>query len=189
MTDAAGAQRSHVTLDNAAARYRIAKTALAAIASGTAFAVITGSASKTVRIKRIAITCAATAAGGLPVTLVKGSDAGTLGSAALTQLNTTTLGKLDSSSASSTANVSTVGTAVYTTLPTSAGVLGAMRMPASALTTAATSGEAKPAAWDFSGGALVLRGVLECVYVTTNAATALSGGVYDFECEWEEDAS
>lgn len=185
LTDAAGAQRASMTLDNASAMYRAAKSALTPVATPTAIFVITGSATKTVRVKKITVAGAATAYGEMPVTIVRGSDAGTLGSAVLTGI---TPAKMDSGSATATAVVSTVGTANYTTVPAAAGIAGAARVAFGPLTTAATSSDATKSVWVFDR-ALVLRGVAEVLYVQGNGSTVPSGGVMDFEVEWEEDAS
>ncbi len=184
-TDAAGAQRSSVSLDNAAAMYRAAKTALTPVATPTVVFQIAGSATKTVRVKKISVVGSATAYGQMPCTLYRASDVGTVGSAVLTAV---TAGKMDSGAAAATAVVATIGTANYTTVPLSAGIIGARRVDFSPLTTAATSSGNNATVWTFDR-ALVLRGVAEILAINFNSTAVVSGGVLDFEVEWEEDAS
>jgi hypothetical protein len=184
-TDAAGAQRSSVTLDSAAITYRAAKTALTPVATPTVVFQIAGSATKTVRVKKISVVGAATAYGTMPCTLYRSSDAGTLGSAVLTAI---TAGEMDSAGAAATAVVATVGTANYTTVPAAAGIIGAARVDFAPLTTAATSSSNARTQWVFDR-ALVLRGVAEVLAINFNSTAVVSGGVLDFEVEWEEDAS
>lgn len=185
LTDAAGAQRTQVSLDNACAMYRAAKTALTPVATPTVVFQIAGSATKTVRVKKIAVHGSATAYGQMPCTLYRASDAGTVGSAVLTAISA---GKADSGSAAATAVVATVGTANYTTVPLAAGIIGARRVDFAPLTTAATSSGSAATVWTFDR-AVVLRGVAEILAINFNSTAVVSGGVLDLEVEWEEDAS
>lgn len=165
--------------------YRYAKLAFAMVATPTDAFVIQGSPTKTVSVKSIKITGAATAAGTMPVTLVKRSSAGTLGSAVLTAFPTP--GQLDSTDAAPTAGVFTVGTANYGTLGTAAGIFGAARL---CLTALATGLGVQPVVWDFSmRKPAIIRGVGEFLCVNFNGAAIPSGGVIDIEIETEEDAS
>lgn len=168
------------------ATYRYAALAFSMVATPTDVIVIQGSAAKTIRIKRVAVSGAATAAGTMPVQLVRRSTAGTLGSAALTAV---VAAKHDTEFPAPTAVVSTVGTANYTTLGTIAGVIATGRLQMTAL---ATGLGVAPIVWDFStrqDHPIVLRGVLQHVCINFNAAAIPSGGVIDFEIEIEEDRS
>lgn len=165
--------------------YSAAKNQLTPVASSTAVFVFTGSATKTVRVKRIRLSGIATAAGEQPFSIKKNSSAGTLGSAALT---TITAVPHDSSDAAATAVFSTVGTAVYTTLPTLVGVVATGELGLAATTT----GNAVPVyewSWGKGGKALVLRGVAECLTVDFLGTSVVSGGKFSCEIEWSEDAS
>lgn len=188
--DPAGSQIPVHSNDSTLAHYRAAKSAFSlAVATPTAVVVIQGSATKTVRIKRIAVGGAATAYGAMAAFIDRWSTAGTLGSAVLTAV---TPGKLDSNNAAATAAISTVGTANYTTKGTSAGIVGAGRLSMGPITTAATSSAAGWLEWDFttrSDQALVLRGTSEFVALDLGGSAVPSGGVLDFEVEWAEDAS
>lgn len=166
--------------------YRYSGTAFSMVATPTSVLVIKGSATKTVAIKRVCLSGAATAAGSMPFTAVRRSTAGTLGSAVLTAV---TAGKLDTDNATATAVVSTVGTANYTTPGTAVATLGAGRLSMVALGSAATSSAAYPLCWDFSNPlnqGLVLKGVLDFLTIDGNGAAIPGGGVLDYEIETAE---
>lgn len=177
-----------VTTDTTTPTYRAAKLALTPVASPTDVFVIQGSATKTVRIKKIKLSGVATAQGNMPVQIVRRSSAGTPGSAVLTAI---TAVKHDTNDAAATAVISSVGTANYTTLGTLVGVLGAKRlsMPASG---SGAAGDGAETSFDFcrnADKALVLRGTSDFICVNFNGAAVPAGGVVDFEIEFEEDAS
>jgi hypothetical protein len=170
--------------DNAASpTYRAAGSAFAQVATPTVSFVIKGSATKTVRVKKIRIAGAATAAGSMPAVVAKCSDAGTVGSAVLTAI---TAVPLDSNDAAATGVVSTVGTANYTTPPAVIGTIGSGRLCMTAL---GTGVGVQPLDFDFTQHAVVLRGILESVTIAFNGAAIPSGGVIDYTVEWVEDAS
>ena len=157
--------------------------AFAPVATPTDIIVIKGSATKTLIVKRVKICGAATAAGTMPAAIIRRSDAGTLGSAVLTAI---TASKLDSTQAAATGVVSTVGTANYTTVGTTAGNVGAGRLQLTALSTGVA---AIPLEWDFANRdskGLYLRGILEFLCVNLNGAALPAGGVIDYEIEIEE---
>jgi hypothetical protein len=163
--------------------YRYAGAAFAPVATPTDIIVIKGSATKLLIVKRVKLTGAATAAGTMPAVLIRRSDAGTLGSAVLTAISPA---KLDSSDSAATGTVSTVGTANYTTLGTTAGNVGSGRIQMTALGTGVA---AVPIEWDFAvrdSKGLYLRGVLESLCVNLAGAAVPSGGVIDYEIEIEE---
>ena len=166
------------------ATYRYAALAFSMVATPTDVVVIQGSASKTIRVKRVAVSGAATAAGTMPVQIIRRSTAGTVGSAVLTAV---VVGKHDSEFVTPAATVSTVGTANYTTVGTTAGVIGAARLCMTAL---ATGLGVSPVVWDFSSRhdyPVVLRGTAEHLCINFNGAAIPAGGVVDFEIEIEED--
>jgi hypothetical protein len=163
--------------------YRYAGLAFAPVATPTDIIVIKGSATKTLIVKRIKICGAATAAGTMPAKIERRSDAGTVGSAVLTAV---AAAKHDSAQDAATGVVSTVGTANYTTVGTTAGVVGAGRLQMTAL---ATGVAAIPLEWDFAcrdDKGIYLRGILEFLCVNLNGAALPSGGVVDYEIEIEE---
>lgn len=174
-----------VSLDGRNPTYCYSVTATAPVATPTAFIVMQGSATRTVRIKRMLITGAATAAGNMPVQLVRRSTAGTVGSAVLTAV---TAGKRDTNDPAATAVVSTVGTANYTTLGTIVAQLGAQRMSMAALGT----GTAAPVTFNQNVNgekSICLRGTSDYLTIEFNGAAVPSGGVVDFEIVTEEDDS
>jgi hypothetical protein len=174
-----------VSSDGTKATYRYALTGFSPVATPTAMAVLQGSASKTVRIKRIKISGVATANGNMQFQLTRRSTAGTLGSAVLTAL---TAAKHDVNDAAATATVSTVGTANYTALGTSAGQLAADRI---GLCTTAT-GVPTPLVYDFStrqDKALILRGASDFITIDGNGSAVPAGASIDIEIETEEDNS
>ena len=181
---APGIQLSSV--DGVKATYRAAILAFTPVATPTDVLVMQGSASRTVRLKRLVVQGAATASGNMPCQILRRSSAGTLGSAVLTAL---TAAKHDINDPAPTATVSTVGTANLTTLGQSAGVLGAGRIQ---LTAAGSGTVINPLDWEFStrsDKALVLRGASDFLCVNLNGAAVPAGGTIDIEIEWEEDNS
>lgn len=177
----------YVTVGGARANYRYAGSAFSMVATPTVAIVIQGSATKTVAVKRIALNGGATAAGSMPVVLTRRSAAGTLGSAVLTAVTGI---KHQSSDASASATVSTVGTANYGTPGTSVGTMGAARLTMVALGSAATSGEGKPVVWEFGNPRgskpVILASDSEWLTVDFSGAAIPSGGVLDYEIETEE---
>ena len=173
-------------LTYASSGYRYAGAALAPVATPTDVIVIMGSATKTVWVKRIKITGAATAAGTMPILAVRRSDAGTVGSAVLTGI---TGAKIDSTQDAATGVVSTVGTANYTTVGTTAGNVASGRLQMTAL---ATGLAAFPVVWEFASRedkGIALRGILQFLCVNLAGAALPSGGVIDYEIETEEVAA
>lgn len=188
--DASGGYTPVHSLDGSVATFSAAGSAFAQVATPTVWLVIQGSASKTVRIRRIELSGAATAAGSMPAVVARCSSAGTPGSAALTAV---TAAEHDSSGASATAVVSTVGSANYTTPPTVVANVGAGRVNMVALGSAATSSAGNPLVFDFGVGgesALVLRGTSEFITISASGAAIPAGGVNDYRIVWtEEDES
>ena len=175
-----------VSSDGTKATYRYAVAAFAPVATPTAFLVIAGSATKTVRIKSIKIGGVATANGNMQVQAQRWSTAGTLGSAVLTAL---TAVKHDTGDAAATATVSTVGTANYTTPGTGSTVPAIVDRIG--LCTVAT-GVPTPLKFDFStrqDKAMVLRGVTDILVLSGNSSAVPAGGALDIEIETEEDNS
>lgn len=175
-----------VSTESSKATYQYGSMAFAMQASPTAFVVIKGSATKTVRIKRIKVAGVATAQGNMQIQLARWSTAGTLGSAVLTAL---TAVKHDTNDAAATCVVSTVGTANYTTEGTGSATPFMtdrifMGVVATGLVGAIT--------YDFgtrNDKALVLRGTGDIIAISGNGSAIPSGGVVDISIELEEDDS
>ena len=155
------------------------------VAAPTDAIVIQGSATKTLRIKNITLTGAATAAGTMPVNLIKRSAA----DATTGVLTSVTPALMDSGDGAATGVVSTVGTGNFGSLGASAGLVGAARLCFTAL---ATGLGVSRLVWDFGGSnkkACILRGTSEFLCINFAGAAIPSGGVLDYEIEIEEDAS
>lgn len=182
-----GAASLSINSEGFKATCRYASAALTPVATPTAFVVIQGSATKTVRIKMIKVSGVATAAGNMQLQVARWSTAGTAGSAVLTAV---TAGKHDINDVGCTAVVSTVGTANYGTQGTGSTVpMTADRIQLSA----SGSGVAiNPLTINFgtrSDKALILRGTSDFVVLSGNGSAVPSGGVLDIEVETEEDNS
>lgn len=160
--------------------YHFAGSALAPVATPTAVIVLKASATKTVRLYRVKVTGAATAAGTMPVFVTKRTTDGTPGSAELTAI---TPCKDATATAANTASVSTVGTANYTTLGTAAGVAAAGRVQMTAL---ATGLAAVPFLWEPKKPIALTAGSTEEITVELGGAALPSGGVIDWELVTEE---
>ena len=183
---ASATNASAVSSEGVKPTYRYAALGFATVATPTDVLVIQGSATKTIRIKRVVLNGVATAAANMPVQIIRRSTAGTLGSAVLTAL---TAAKHDINDVAPTAVLSTVGTANYTTLGTTAGTIGAGRLQLSA---AATGLSVTPLLWEFAtrnDKALILRGTSDFICLNLNAGAVPLGAVVDIEVQTEEDNS
>jgi hypothetical protein len=156
------------------------------VATPTDVLMIQGSATKTLRVKRIALGGVATSNGNMPAVLIRRSaQFTTQGSAVFTAI---TPGKHDTNDAAATGVVSTIGTANLTSVGATAGTLAQARL---FLPTTAT-GTPSPLVWDFAtrqDKALILRGVTDFVFLNLAGAAVPAGGTIDFDIELEEDAS
>lgn len=186
-TNSDNSVRAVVSTEPIIATFRYAVAAFAPVATPTAFVIIKGSATKTVRVKRIKISGVATAAGNMQCQLQRWSTAGTIGSAVLTAI---TAGLHDVNDAAATCSVSTVGTANWTTPGTGSAVpMSADRVQ---LATVATGVSLYPLTLDFAtraDKAIVLRGINDWLIVSGNGSAVPSGGALDIEIELEEDNS
>lgn len=175
-----------VSSDGLKATYQYAVSAFSPQATPTAMVVIQGSATKTVRIKRIRVSGVATAQGNMKIQLTRWSTAGTPGSAVLTAL---TAAKHDLNDAAATAVVSTVGTANYTTEGTGSTV--PMLCDRIFMGVVAT-GIVTPNDFNFAtrnDKALILRGTADIITISGVGSAVPSGGVLDISIETEEDNS
>lgn len=166
------------SLDNRAQSYRAAIIDISTAASATDIFRITGSASKTIYIKRISVSGTQTTAGNIAVSLYKRSTANSDGTTtAITEHPMDSgFGAATAVSTGITAN-QTVGTGV---------VIGARRM---AWLTTGTAVDSQPATWVFGdwgpNSFVVLRGVAQALTVNLNATT-ITGGKATVEVEWME---
>lgn len=186
LQDASGYQYALQSGDSAIPHYSAGFTQITPVASSTAVFVLIGSATKTIRVKRIDLSGIATAAAEAKFGIKKSSDAGTLGSAVL---SAATAAPWDSGFAAATATFNSVGTAVYTTVPATVGYIavGELGLPATASGVGFT-----PYTLEFGKNgvpAVVLRGVAQTLYVDFLGAAVPSGGKYSATVWWSEDAS
>lgn len=193
MQDAAGNNIPALTQDHDRAVYRAAIQFTLGVATPTAVFVLQGSATKTVRLRRIALQGWSTTSGVMKFKLSRRSTAGTLGSAVLTAIPTQ--GKNDTNSAAPSLTISSVGTANYGTLGTLTSILGAGVV---GFNKAADVNVAPPLVWPHgyqsdAGQSFVLRGTSDWITVDGGADAGgdavPAGGILCAEFEWEEDAS
>ena len=181
-----GAAALLVSADGTKAAYDYAILAFAPVATPTDVVEIQGSATKTLRIRRIRVGGVATAAGNMPVQLIRRSAADSGGGMLRTAI---TAFKRDTGDAAATAVVSSIGTANPGALGTQVGgIAGAGR----AQLAASGSGVAANALeWKFGDGpkALILRGTSDFLYLNFNGAALPAGAAFDLEITIEEDAS
>lgn len=164
--------------------YTAGSLAFTPVATPTDIVLITGSASKTVRIKRLTLQGVATAAGNMPIQLIRRSTPYTTsGSAVLTAL---TAAAKDINNPAVTATVQTVGTANFTSVGTAVATVATGRVQMAA---SGTGVAFVPLLFDFTDDAVVLRGTSDILAINCNGAAVPSGGVIDFFIEWEEDNS
>lgn len=174
----------HVTTERTGrSHYYYSLLAQSLVATPTDAIIIQGSATKSVHVKRIRISGAATAAGNIPFSIIRRSTAGTIGSAVLTAI---VAAKRATANAAATAVVSIVGTANVTTPGTSAGVVFSSRLEMTALATGVAAVFTDVPFASNNEGALLLAGTGEYLVVNFNGAAIPAGGVFDFTIETEE---
>jgi hypothetical protein len=175
-----------VSNDGNKATYETGVAAFSMVATPTAFLIIKGSATKTVRVKKIRVAGVATAQGNMQIQFQRWSTAGAIGSAVLTAL---TAVAHDIQDPPATATVSTVGTANWTTQGT--GTANPFLCDRIFMGVVAT-GIVTPNEFNFatrSDKAIVLRGTSDWLVLSGNGSAIPTGGVVDISVEWEEDNS
>ena len=176
-----------VSSDGNKATYQYSYSALAPAATPTAFCIIAGSATKTVRIKRIRVSGVATSTGNMQIQLARWSTAGSVGAAVTIAVNPV---KHDVWDPSATATVNVITTSNYTTQGTGSTtpfLCDRIYMPA-----VATGNYANPCEFNFatrSDKALILRGTTDIIAISGNSSALPAGGVIDIQIETEEDNS
>lgn len=172
-------QSTVVTIQNDGTKlsYSAAVTGVASAAAATDIFLISGSGTKTIRVKRIGLSATQTTAGEINAIVLKRSTADSAGTAA-------TLVPHDSTNSAATAVVQS-----FTVNPTAGTLVGNVRSvkffaPAAASTSA-------PSITDFSFGdtfsqAIVLRGTAQQLCINLNGAT-VAGGSFSFYVEWTEE--
>jgi hypothetical protein len=144
-------------------------------ATATDLLVIVGSATKTVRVKRISVSGGSTSGGSVDLVALRRSVANTGGTAA-----TVTPAKGDSQSAAATAVVSAYS-ANPSALGASAGVIASRKFALPA------AGNEVSIVIEFPGSGIVLRGVAESLAINLNGSTIPSGSSISVGVAWKED--
>lgn len=188
--DPSGYHASVVSLDSGKATYRAAGNFIPQPTAAVTVLSIQGSATRTVRVKRIGLSGVSTAAGQNVYQLLKTSALGAGGTAVLP-----TPTPLDSSSAAATAVVQHYTTTLKATGVAIGGPLSMANVqtcvtavPAAVIVPAAT--QLFPEFGAPIGQAIVLRGAAQFLEVQNVAAANLAAGtVLCYFVEWEEDAS
>jgi hypothetical protein len=169
-----------VETESAKATYGVSGLLNTPAATTTDFLTITGSATKTVRIKRIALSGAATTAGSLLISLVRRSTANSGGtSTAPTRV------QHDTADAAPTATV-----ALYSANPTAVGTAVGNIHGGRLFLNVATTATPDRLVFEFStrnDEAIVLRGTGQILAVNFNAFAVPAGGAVDFDIEWTEE--
>lgn len=169
-----------VTTENAATPTYVAGTSgLVPPAAANDILEIIGSASKTVKIRQVQISCTATAAAAYDFTMIKRSTANTGGTSGLLAIV-----PLDANDAAGTAVIKG-----YTANPTLGTLIGVVRTVKGTVTTAAGTIMNVPTVFDFgtrSTEALTLRGTAQVAVLNLNGAT-MTGGSCNMDVEWTED--
>jgi hypothetical protein len=188
LQDLAGVNYPQVGLDSTQQTYRASASFTPFATAALGLVTIIGSASKTVRVKRILIGGVATALADTLFRLTRVSVIGTGGTAVAP-----TIAKNDSGSAAATAVVQHYTTAAQST-GTVGSVLSHWRQFIATVTTPATA-YTNPTYQVFpecgvGGQSLVLRGVADMLQIENlNAGNLGAGTVLEYVVEWVEDAS
>lgn len=168
---------SAIPVDGNKTSYSVAITNLVPVATPTDIFTITGSATKTIRVTRIALNATQTTAANRDVLLLRRSTANTAGtSTAPTRVSH------DSTNAAATATV-----LAYTANPTLGTLVGAIRTRKVFISTTATNPD--EVVLDFGirpAQAIVLRGVGEVLSINLNSISS-AGNLFNISIEWSEE--
>jgi hypothetical protein len=188
--DVSGNQVPGTTADNALNTYRVSATFTPFATAAITVLGIAGSATKTVRVKRIVVGGVATALADTLFKLQRTSAVGSGGTAI-----TPTVAKLDTSSAAASAVVTHYTTAAQSSgTVTGLGPLSTFRLwqETTAVPTVASRDPyiIFPERGTPTGQSIVLRGTADAIEVQNlNAGNLAAGTVLDYMIEWTEDAS
>lgn len=194
LQDPVGNNMSMVSVDSTRATYRAAASFTPQATAAVTLFYVTGSATKTVRIKRIGLSGASTALSIAPIIALQRTSA--LGAGGT--LVTPTIATLDRGTGASYAAATAVVTHTTTTLKAAGtpvgGPMSAQRVFTDTVTTPTVA--SRPPQLLFPemgapiGSAIVLRGATDYLEVQNiNAGNLAAGTVLEYFVEWEEDAS
>lgn len=165
-----------VNSEGARATYAYAATGVTPAATPTDVVTLTGSATKTIKVKRVTFHGIATTAGSMAVLLIKRTAANTAGTA-----TAPTPGKFDSTDGTATAAI-----AQYSANATGLGTGIAID---SKICNFGVAGAAGQVVFDFATNQdkpLFLRGATQILAVNLNGAAVPTGGTFGYSLEWEE---
>jgi len=188
--DAAGVNIPLTSVDSSVPHYRASASFVPVTASALTLFQIQGSATKTVRIKRITICGSAATAPALMVAYVQRTSAAGTGGTAVTP----TVAKNDSAAAAATAVVTHYTTAAQSVGAAVGGPLATFQVPLP-ITAVPTIGLPQPYVVFPENGtpigqALVLRGTGDFICVVNSAPASFANApVLQYTIEWSEDAS
>lgn len=188
--DLAGNQISAVSLDNGRQVYRASANFTPQATAAVTIISLQGSATKTVRVKRVMLGGVSTAVSSSVYQIVRTTALGAGG----TTVNPT-IAKLDSASATATAVAAHYTTTLKATGTGASGPLVTRAVGTNVVTTPATAwieplAPLFPEAGMPVGQAIVLRGAAEFMEIQNVTPTNLGAGtVLSYIIEWEEDAS
>lgn len=185
MTDPAGLLRGVVALDEVgAAVYRVSASFTPFGTADRTLISIKGSASKTIRVRRIQISGTSTASGTTSFTVSRTTALGTGGTSVAP-----TVAKVDSG----TVAAATAVVAHYTTAAQSLGTgpttLSTFPMSTLVATAAGSPVQVFPESGNGAGQALVLRGVTDFLEIGNLAGNVTAGAVLFYTIEFVEDGS
>lgn len=171
-----GTYSEQVYTNSSIATYSAGVTGLVPIANATDVFTITGSATKTIKIRRIQISLQSSAAGSVPMTIVRRSTANSAGTAI-------TAVKNDTSNADATATVQSYN--ALPTLGTTVGVLRSQRLLAGVSASIVDNN----AVYEFGGNdaqPFVLRGTSDVIAINFNGSATTVTLAY-IAIEWTEE--
>lgn len=189
LQDAAGINYPLTSMDSAMPTYRVSDSFTPTATGGVTVISIQGSASKTVRIKRIMIGGSATALSSTRFKLVKTSALGAGGTTV-----TPTVAKLDSASGAATAVVQHYTTTLKAAGTPIDGDLTNFQLFQTTVTTPTVAYAEMQAAFPEKGAvigqSIVLRGTAQYIEVqNANGGNLAAGSILQYVIEWAEDAS
>lgn len=189
LQDSAGVNYPLVSMDSAMPTYRVAASFTPQATAAVTVLSIQGSATKTIRIKRVLLGGSATALSSTLFRLVKTSALGAGGTVV-----TPTVAKLDSSSVAATAVVSHYTTSLKAAGTAIDGDLADFQLFQTTVTTPTVAYAEMQAAFPEKGAvigqSIVLRGTSQFLEVqNANGGNLAAGSILQYVIEWQEDDS
>jgi hypothetical protein len=190
LQDPSGNNMSIVSTDSTRATYRVSASFTPQPTAAVTMVTVTGSATKTVRIKRILLGGASTALSVAPIIALQRTSA--LGAGGT--LVAPTVAKLDTNSAPATAVVNHWTTTLKAAGTPVGGAISTVRLFSDTVTTPTVASRAATVLFPEGGApigqAIVLRGTSDFLEIqNVNAGNLAAGTVLEYAIEFEEDGS